>query len=418
MTRAFLFLLVFVSLSACATSDRAPEPDVPPAEGATPERAAAETEPDPEPAGDEWEVAFEPGKKELVKFRTADGSTDLWFGLRFQLRYENLQDRPLDPGDQPAFQHRGVTLNRGRLKLGGNLFAPWLEIYSEFDFVHGFFLDYRATAEVDERLHIRVGQWKADYDRERIDSSGSQQLVDRSIVTYWFTIDRQLGASLSGRLGAEGDWDSSYWVEFLSGQGRGDSFKSGEWMLMARYQWNPFKTVLPFSQSDLDRREAPAASLSLAGATARTPYTRFSGDGGGQLPGFEEGRYRLSQLQQGSAYQHRGFSWQQELHVKRIEDEDRRETTRLWGGYAQAGYFLSESVDWWPEPLELALRIAYVDPDTSSSDDFQTEITLGANWFFSGHLNKLTLGVGRLVLGDPNERIRETLIQIQWDVSF
>ena len=90
----------------------------------------------------------------------------------------------------------------------------------------------------------------------------------------------------------------------------------------------------------------------------------------------------------------------------------------MWGGYAQAGYFLSESVSWWPDPLELALRVAWVDPDTSSGDDFQNEITFAANWFFDGHRNKLTFGIGRLILGQPDDRIVENLIQFQWDVSF
>jgi hypothetical protein len=48
----------------------------------------------------------------------------------------------------------------------------------------------------------------------------------------------------------------------------------------------------------------------------------------------------------------------------------------------------------------------------------QNEITFGANGFFSGHLKKLTLGIGRHVGGDPTERMREKLVQLQWDVSF
>ena len=34
---------------------------------------------------------------------------------------------------------------------------------------------------------------ESDYNRERVDSSGKQQLVERSISNYWFTVDRQPG---------------------------------------------------------------------------------------------------------------------------------------------------------------------------------------------------------------------------------
>ena len=37
---------------------------------------------------------------------------------------------------------------------------------------------------------IKIGQWKAYYNRERIISSGKQQMTDRSIITRPFTLDR------------------------------------------------------------------------------------------------------------------------------------------------------------------------------------------------------------------------------------
>jgi hypothetical protein len=81
----------------------------------------------------------------------------IWFGLRFQLRYSNRVDEPLVPEDL-----------RGTWKP-----AVW--------------------------FNLRAGQWKAEFNRERVDSSGKQQFVDRSIANYWFTVDRQNGVMASGR---------------------------------------------------------------------------------------------------------------------------------------------------------------------------------------------------------------------------
>ena len=39
-----------------------------------------------------------------------------------------------------------------------------------------------------EALGLRVGQWKVEYNRERMISSGRQQTLDRSILTYPFAI--------------------------------------------------------------------------------------------------------------------------------------------------------------------------------------------------------------------------------------
>jgi len=76
---------------------------------------------------------------------------------------------------------------------------------SEYDFVDSRLLDLRATYKFADWLSIRVGQWKSEFNRERIDSSGKQQFVERSIVTPWFTIDRQQAVLASGLLGKPSD---------------------------------------------------------------------------------------------------------------------------------------------------------------------------------------------------------------------
>ena len=77
-----------------------------------------------------------------------------------------------------------LDLNRGRLKGGGPLGAEWLGVYFEYDQPSDDLLDLRATVKLGEQLFLRIGQWKSDFNRERIDSSGKQQVTVRSISNY------------------------------------------------------------------------------------------------------------------------------------------------------------------------------------------------------------------------------------------
>ena len=272
-------------------------------------------------------------------------------------------------------------------------------------------------------LNLKIGQWKIHYNRERVISSGKQQMMDRSIMTYFFTIDRQQGISLYGRLNSGGLADFNYWLALLNGTGRGSGLnKNGNAMYMGRLQWNFLGEPVPFMGSDLERREKPAGELSLAGLLNRSAYTRFSQAGGGSLERFPIGtndQYGLKQLLIESAFMYRGLSWQQEFHFKRIEDFVNTSTTDMVGNYLQAGYFFNQLIGWVPEKLELAFRHAIFDPDRSLQDDLVNEFSLVLNYFFKGHRNKLTAEVivhhfQPLYPGVKNE----TQFRLQWDISF
>jgi phosphate-selective porin OprO/OprP len=376
--------------------------------------AVAETQ------SDTQESRFSYGGKGL-QYETADGNNFLWFGVRLQTRYSNSG---IDHDDEPGIptEHSSETkLNRGRLKLGGHLFSPRFAVYSEYDFSKDQLLDLRVTFKFAEWLSVRAGQWKSEFNRERIDSSGAQQFADRSIATPWFTVDRQKSIVASGRLGAGTPLDSSYWFGRLSGAGRGGDLDDADGLWMGRYQWNFTRRVLGFSQSDIGRRDKPAGSIAIAAVSGKSMYTQFSGAGGGQLPGYENGhasRYEIRQVLFETAWQYRGFSWQQELHWKNIMDTATNAEQQIVGGYAQAGLFISELWTGAPEALEFALRYAYVDPDGGDNDGKERESMMAANWFFKGHRNKLTADLSRVLRRDVNDSRTETRVRLQWDVSF
>ena len=192
-------------------------------------------------------------------------------------------------------------------------------------------------------------------------------------------------------------------------------------MWLGRLQWNTHGRVLGFSQAALGRPEQPVGSIAIAAVTGKSGFTAFSSSGGGQLPGFEQGapdQYRIRQFMVETAYHHGGFSWQQEVHWKTIDDRATGRTIRLLGAYAQAGMFFSEVFDSFPEPLEFAARLAAVNPDRDRGGAREDEVTLGANWYFNGHRNKLTLDMSRVERRLSPENDSSNRVRLQWDLSF
>ncbi len=341
--------------------------------------------------------------------------------IRLQTRYGMPYSD--DPRTLAALQDTGggeLELRRSRFKLDVQLGIPSLTLYSETELQGMDQLDLRVTWQPSKAFGLRAGQWKPEYNRERRDSSGAQQFVERSIVNREFTIDRQQGVMVFGRVGAGTALDFNGWLGLFGGAGR-DSFNDGGQMMpMARLQWNPNGVVLPFDQGDLERREEPTGSIAVATVRNRSRYTRFSSDGGGQLSGYAIGQvdqYELRQWMLETAFHWRGFSWQQEWHHKTVQDHVLGGERRLEGLYAQAGYFPHERWPAFPRPLELALRYAQVDPDTSGSDASR-EASLAANWYFRGHRNKLNFDVSRLSLTQGGESDHGWRARVQWDVSF
>ena len=63
-----------------------------------------------------------------------------------------------------------------------------MDVYFEYDRPGDYLLDLRATLKLGDQLFLRVVQWKSDFNLVGIDSSERQQMTERSIFNYWFTI--------------------------------------------------------------------------------------------------------------------------------------------------------------------------------------------------------------------------------------
>ena len=358
------------------------------------------------------------------QLKTTDNKYVLQIESRLQFRFATPGDQdPLSFDELYNGSNSVFKINRARLKVGGHAFQPYLKYYFEYELSQGNLLDFRLMFTKWKGFNIKVGQWKAYYNRERVISSGKQQMVDRSIITRPFTLDRQQGVSFYGRLFETTLADFTYHVSVLTGTGRGARTNDDDdLMYVGRLQWNFLGREVSMSGSDLDFTQKPTALIAIAAVTNRSPYTRFSQGGGGQLEGFEEGIAGQYQVQQGlleTAFKYKGFSWQSELHTKHINDRLNATKTILTGSYYQAGYFFANAFDFVPKALEVAARYARFRPSIDIPKNLQHEYGLGFNWFFKGHRNKLTTEFTYFEFQSAQEELADGLrFRVQWDISL
>lgn len=359
---------------------------------------------------------------QISHIKTSDGNLYLKPELRVQSRFSTpFETNPdsiaeLEDGTESSFE-----INRSRFKVGGHAVKPWFKIKFEYDLRNSTLLDARFTLAKYEALQFRFGRMKAHYSPERVTSSKDMTMAERSMVNDYFTLDRQQGISILGRLNKGGLFDSDYWVDIFNGTGRTDGNENSNVMLVGRYQWNVLGEQLDSAMSDLLIREKPAANIGIAASQNTSRYSGFSSDGGIQLPSFIDygldDQYEIEQWMLDGKYHFKGLSLQGEYHQKDVLDTVVKNTTRMRGWFIQSGYLVK---NWLPPDLgqlELTARYATVETDTNNGNDL-SEVTLGMNWYFFGHRNKITADIGQYEVDEPLNSGDDLRFRLQYDLSF
>ena len=380
-------------------------------------------------------------------FKSEDGNWATRIQWRSQLRFTTPERG--DPDTSSDFTDKAehtFELRRVRIKVGGHGFKPWVTYYMEMDWQGTSnsgtaagstrVIDWRITLEKYKAFQVRLGQWKINYNRERVDSSGKQTMVERSISNSVFTLDRQMGILVMGRLFPGKAYDMNYYAGIFNGSGRGEANDDDQLMYMARLQWNIFGRKLKWEQIDIKYHKNPAATLGIGGYTNVGKCTRWSSSGCGTLvqntslgnsftsdSSAAVGQFKTEGIMQEFALKYRGLNIQEEVHWKQVKDNGPAGTgqskTNLMGGYVVGSYFPHYIAPAIPKPLNIAYRYSWVDPNVFSSNDELREHTFGVNWLFAGHRNKLTADVTHMELeqssGNP---LTEQRVRVQWDVSF
>ena len=355
------------------------------------------------------------------------------------MRFANPSDgEPRKLSDFSKDDTNNFELRRVRMKVGGHGYKPWVKYYFEVDLQpsrttsassansSSRIIDWRLDILPYEQLGFRVGQWKINYNRERVDSSGRQQFVERSIVNTVFTIDRQVGVMAKGRFNKGTLAEMRYYAGIFNGEGRSIDNSNDNMMKMARLQWNFLGRDLKWRQSDVKRHKKPTGQIAFAWAGNKGECTRWSSSGCGSLNGLSLGnadQFETNQYLEEFAFKYQGLSIQHEYHWKDVEDNETGLEHEYTGSYSNIGYFFNEIIPAVPPELELAFRYAFVDepdPNNFALDNKREEFTAAVNYFIAGHNNKVTLDYSYLTLDDAssNQSFNDNRVRLQWDISF
>jgi len=348
---------------------------------------------------------IEKHKKEAAKIHSLN------IGTRLQFRYE-YSDR--DAGKDNI---NNMNIRRMRIEFTGNM---WEDISYKFEVSMDKMADlHMKDASVTfEHLgpyaHIRVGQYKTPFSRQRVTSSSKLSVIDRSIIEKLYP-GRDTGIEISGK-NIFGMIDYAVAME----TGWGDKRKyidvdNSEFWYDGRFVFHPFGKVT-MHEGDIGDSKKPLFEIALSALYApdqlatgeRSVGDMFLADkafGVSELKKLHEDGGKLTETELDDLYGDitvwgpevtffcNGFSLTSEYYIAKYKpngagSKPNIKNLKTKGYFVQAGYFVI------PKTVEIVGRYSYLDRDTSvkTSSDMKTYYA-GVNYFVSNdHRFKLQAG--------------------------
>lgn len=236
---------------------------------------------------------------------------------------------------------------------------------------------------------IRLGQFKTNLGRQHLSSDSTLQFADRSMVSDYFTLDRQNGGMVTSKLSGD---QLVMTAGIFNGESDGESGpnKSGvdtNHTGIVSLRWNPIGKMNAFEEGDIDWTEEMALSF---GASYGYLDSR-NAVAADLVEGFAQNLIAVD-----ANMKYLGWSLHGELFNNTIEADDLDFDAEPMGFYVQAGYFFD------PKTIEVAGRYAYLDCDSgaapgdcSGNDDID-EVSVGLNYYWWKHHLKAQLNYVRL----------------------
>jgi phosphate-selective porin OprO and OprP len=299
-------------------------------------------------------------------------------GARVQVRYAH--DLPEEGDASGTF-----LIRRARLSVGGDAYEHFrYAVQMELAGAAARVIDANVTWAAHPLANVWLGQGKAPYGRQQLTSSGSLQLVDRSIVDGRFVPGRQLGMALNGRSGA-----LEYGAGVYNGDGINTPNQNDRFLYVGRLVVTPLGSFAP-QESAHDWPAAPR--VALGGAVMHNTL-------GSAAEAVDVLRYNAE-----AAFKLRGFSAVGEFHRENASPvAGGRTHTNGW--YAQAGYLLPG------RRHEIAGRYGRISPD--APDSHVTERVVGYSHYVAGHRAKLQTDLVDLHSAATGQANRQVRVQFQ-----
>jgi len=384
--------------------------------GAAPHDAAAPptaTSAEPRPKNPSATVEAEWGEGVTMKA----GDFSLQLRGRVQARAEAIVPTP----ESTTNRINQLLIRRARLSLVARYTEDWTMLvqlaFATLDMepdAPNVLRDAHLTWSRLRDLNLRVGQTKVPFGRQRVISSGAQQMVDRSIVVAELNLDRDVGIllrsddlfGLGGRL--------AYTLGVMGGDGRNRLGTNVGLLYVARVQVNPFGRFDDLVAGDLERLERPRLSIGLAAARNVATVRPRSTIG----TTYRNGSLTYDHLAADLLFKWRGFSLEAETLLRHAEQPNLVGATTTewaragWGYYLQAGYSPLDA-------FEVSARWGQLTPFAGTDPSFkeQRELGVGFGWYPKQHNLKLQGDLFWLPVG-PRFDVGAWQVRAQLQLAF
>jgi len=375
-------------------------------------------------------ILTESDVKEIEKEKKAAAKIhSLNIGTRLQFRYEY---RDQDNGHDDVNE---MNIRRMRIEFKGNM---WKDISYKFEVAMDKMKDLHMKdasvtfKQLGHFAHIRVGQFKTPFSRQRTTSSSKLSVIDRSIIEKLYP-GRDTGIELSGK-NILGMFD--YAVAMETGWGDKRKFikvDNNEFWYDGRLVFHPLGKVA-MHEGDLNNSEKPLFELGLNGLYApnqvatgeRSVNDMFLAN---KAFGTSKKVNNLTSSELDDMYGDitvwgpdatfffNGFSLIGEYYMAKynpngVGTNPALRELKTKGYFVQAGYLII------PKTLEVVGRYSYLDRDTSSktSSDLKTYYA-GINYYAS-HDHRFKLQAGYLWRDEMKDDFSNNSLILNAQIKF
>ncbi len=321
---------------------------------------------------------------------------------RIQVRYAHeMPDETVKlPGTETAGDDKGsFRIRRAKFKIEGWFYQPYLQYELQLNWpaavgsnVGAFLEDANINWDLTKgrkRLMVRFGQFKVPFGLQELISSGSQEFVDRSLVSNAYFRGRDTGASVWGVLGNNK-------VEYRAGIFNGNGLTrplndNNKFQTNARVTFQPTGAVplgiwgsgVHMTESDMDTRALGRPVFTISGAFEQNDLRFAATD---LATNVKSTLFAIDSL-----YKYKGFfatgsyTW----GARRPQDVAIREfDTKGW--FLQGGYFFK------PDVWEVAGRYGELDPSELIAIDRVKELGGALSYYYNKHNLKVQADFRRI----------------------
>lgn len=333
----------------------------------------------------------------VIKHDPSEFEMAIRFRSQFRFTYEDFgRDARQDVAD--------FNVRRMRLRFDGTAFDDRFLYKIQLSFTRGD-LDFDTVAypnilrdavigwRLTDKSTFWFGQTKLPGNRQRVVSSGSQELVDRSLLNAIFNIDRDMGLQWYNQFGDE----RPFWVKLAisNGEGRARNNKNKEMSYTGRVEWLPlgeFTDGGDYFEADLAFEKKP--KLSVGVVYNYNPGTNRIGGQTGELFSVGTDEYISRDLKTMFAdllFKYRGFAFSTEYARRDVDDPivpvSATDFEAVYKGEAvtaQMSYRFANNVT----PILRFTRL-FPDAEIQSLENERTQYTVGLTKFLNRHQVKI-----------------------------